>query len=380
MTLNDKARNLLLKSYKDIKDKDKFIHSMLTGMLLESYGYKENIISAGYLLNIKDISNLTYEDISKLFGGDVTSLLLTSKGADKSLDVITKQKQELKALDNLPIPNMILVLASKIAYLEYLIITNNYDDNTLAQKEYYKNIYNKAKEVYDGPLLERFESLIDNYFSKEHDEIKNIYLDYYSNREELIKLKAVVSESNPYIVSLSFKEEKSNLKELIKSILNDENYLIKVLDDNNNNKYVNKVISGDGINKTERNLLLSSALKNDLVGQIISDKKVFLISEGLYDSLIYLKMLISKGLINIDVLDNYLNFYITDLEYLINYANVNYSYNEDYYDSEEAINNIEDILGSSSGIDKKQEVIIVAGTLLPMLDDIKVLKKIVEKV
>lgn len=66
-------------------DKPMIMHPISVGLLLESFGYDDNIIAAGYLHDVVENTKYTIDDIEKEFGNDIASLVISASETDKSL-------------------------------------------------------------------------------------------------------------------------------------------------------------------------------------------------------------------------------------------------------------------------------------------------------
>ncbi len=73
-------------------DKPMIIHPLSVGMLLEEYGYDDNVIAAGYLHDVVEDTKYTIEEIEKIFGKDIASLVMTASEPDKSLSWEERKK------------------------------------------------------------------------------------------------------------------------------------------------------------------------------------------------------------------------------------------------------------------------------------------------
>lgn len=57
-------------------DKPMIMHPIGVGMLLESFGYDDNVVAAGYLHDVIEDTKYTIEDIEKEFGNDIATLVM----------------------------------------------------------------------------------------------------------------------------------------------------------------------------------------------------------------------------------------------------------------------------------------------------------------
>ena len=404
MTINNKACVFTIKAFDEvIKDKNsnvtKLIESLITGMILDSYGFDKNLVAAGYLSKVVGNTSFTCDDISKLFGGDIASLLLTSND-NISIDNLDDCDNKVKKIvEGLPLRNAILLCANKVVELETLDINlkDHKEKKTIKGsktfselKDYYYGYYEAIGKIFRGQLYDRLKDNITNVFESEM-EVENVKLGTsYNPYNELVKLRDVISHNNPYIVELTSCEEifDSSLKGLILDFFDNADLRIRSIDEEQNpTRYESQLIENKaGISPFEKHLLLTSALKDDLMYRIIGDQKIMILQNGLYDVLLYLKKLLKKKLMTKEELMKYLDYYLPDLEYLINSSVIGYKELKDFeiqseYDND-LIAGIENIMKSSGQseqmqLDSHDETIVIAGTLLPILDNPYILKKIV---
>ncbi len=79
--VKEKAKIFAIKAHKgqirkNEKDKPMIMHPISVGMLLEKFGYDDNVIAAGYLHDVVEDTKYTIEDIEKEFGNDIASLVM----------------------------------------------------------------------------------------------------------------------------------------------------------------------------------------------------------------------------------------------------------------------------------------------------------------
>ena len=97
MDIKEKAKMFAIKAHmgqvrKSELDKPMIIHPLSVGMLLEEYGYDDNVIAAGYLHDVVEDTKYTIEEIEKIFGKDIASLVMTASEPDKSLSWEERKK------------------------------------------------------------------------------------------------------------------------------------------------------------------------------------------------------------------------------------------------------------------------------------------------
>ena len=103
MSLSERALNFAIRAHmgqmrKSEKDKPYVIHPIIVGLLLKKYGYDDKVIAAGYLHDIVEQTDYTIDDLARLFGGEVASLVMTATEADDSLSWIDSKTKQIKAI------------------------------------------------------------------------------------------------------------------------------------------------------------------------------------------------------------------------------------------------------------------------------------------
>lgn len=131
-------------------DKPMIIHPIGVGMLLEKYGYDDNVIAAGYLHDVVEDTKYTIEDIIDEFGEDIASLVNDASEPDKSLSWEERKKHTIEKTKSLPLRNKLVICADKINNLEDLMIKfqkngerdfSSFKRGEKQQYWYYTNIY-----------------------------------------------------------------------------------------------------------------------------------------------------------------------------------------------------------------------------------------------
>ena len=81
MDIKEKAKMFAIKAHmgqirKGEPDKPMIIHPISVGQLLESFGYDDYVVAAGYLHDVVEDTKYTIEDIEKEFGKDIATLVM----------------------------------------------------------------------------------------------------------------------------------------------------------------------------------------------------------------------------------------------------------------------------------------------------------------
>ena len=123
MDMKEKAKLFAIRAHmgqvrKSEPDKPMIMHPIGVGQLLESFGYDDNVVAAGYLHDVVEDTKYTIEDIEKEFGSDIASLVMGASEPDKSLSWEERKKHTIKETEKLPLRNKLVICADKINNLE----------------------------------------------------------------------------------------------------------------------------------------------------------------------------------------------------------------------------------------------------------------------
>lgn len=207
-------------------DKPMIIHPIGVGKLLESFGYDDNVVAAGYLHDVVEDTKYTIQDIEREFGKDIASLVMGASEPDKSLSWEERKKHTIEETKKLPLRNKLVICADKINNLEDLFLkfekTGQRDFSAFkrgeeSQRWYYTSVYESLiyGEDKDLPIFLRLKDILDKVFYKKED----IYLrdtifvdnqDYYkklrqlhAEKIELQRLKALVTLPKPFVIEFT---------------------------------------------------------------------------------------------------------------------------------------------------------------------------------
>lgn len=149
-------------------------HSIMVGYMLKDSGYNKEIILTGFLHDIIEDTEYTYEDIVRLFGETIASNVL-KVSEDTTITDWTKRKEEFfNRMTSWSKEIFLVELADKLQnllsdYNEWKekgpeglqTLSTTYEMNkwyyTTMQKKFHENISNE-------PLLQRYDELITLYF------------------------------------------------------------------------------------------------------------------------------------------------------------------------------------------------------------------------
>ena len=121
MDIKEKAKLFAIQAHmgqirKNEPDKPMIMHPISVGVLLESFGYDDNVVAAGYLHDVVEDTKYTIEDIKKEFGSDIASLVMGASEPDKSLSWEERKRYTILEAKNLPFRNKLVICADNEDY------------------------------------------------------------------------------------------------------------------------------------------------------------------------------------------------------------------------------------------------------------------------
>lgn len=232
MDIVDEAKKFAIKAHKgQIRkseiEKPMIIHPIDVSNILKEYNFDDNVIAAGLLHDVIEDTKYEAKDIEKKFGEDILSLVLDASEPDKSLSWEDRKKHTIEKTKNLDLRHKAIICADKISNLEDLKIlfekNGEYNFDVFkrgfeSQKWYYESVYNSLikNEDKNYPMFIRLKQLIDYifYYQREDDFLKNkIFKDnqeeykelikIHYKKEEIKKLKKVISNNKPYVIEFT---------------------------------------------------------------------------------------------------------------------------------------------------------------------------------
>lgn len=231
MNVKEKAKLFAINAHmgqvrKSDPDKPMIIHPISVGQLLESLGYDDNVVSAGYLHDVVEDTKYTIIDIEKEFGYDIASLVIDASEPDKKLSWEERKKHTIEKTKNLPLRNKLVICADKINNLEDLFLKfeksgirdfSAFKKGENEQKWYYTSIYESliTNEDKNLPIFIKLKDILDKvFYQKENlflkDTIFSDDVNYYirlkqlhAQKIELQHLKSLCSLAKPFVVEFS---------------------------------------------------------------------------------------------------------------------------------------------------------------------------------
>ena len=231
MNIKEKAKLFAIEAHrgqvrKSEPDKPMVMHPIGVGDLLESYGYDDNVVAAGYLHDVVEDTNFTIEDINKYFGSEIAFLVMGASEPDKSLSWEERKKHTIEETKRLPLRNKLVICADKINNLEDLYLKfektgirdfSSFKRGEESQRWYYTEVYRSLiyNEDENLPIFCRLKDILDKvFYNKEdlflRDTIFNDNRDYYkrlrmlhAQKIELQRLKSLCVLSKPFVIEFS---------------------------------------------------------------------------------------------------------------------------------------------------------------------------------
>ena len=282
-------------------DKPTVIHSIDVAHKLNSYGFDKNVVAAGYLHDIVEDTDYTEEDLLKLFGDDITSLVMGATEKDKSLSWEDRKLGTINRVKNLDIRHKAIVTCDKISniedlrfkfgkngYVDYSSFNRGKDKKIWYWKEVYKSlIYGEDKNL---PMFVKLKRNIDDI-----DNISKLLKSgYYPDMDVIDASLDTTSKAR----ELHYK--KSELYKILSILGNSDSFVVEFTGDNSieKSKMINKlktyfILSGfnvltiDDVNLFNKNKYYYNK-ENDII----------LIDRAFLDRIIYMDILNKNGKIN----------------------------------------------------------------------------------
>lgn len=380
-------------------DKPSVLHPIIVGELLKFYGFDDNVVAAGYLHDVVEDTDYTLEDISRFFGGDISSLVATATEPDRNQPWEVRKRHSVKIAKDLPERNKAILCADKIANLEDFIIYfgkigykdfSKFHSGVDNQQLYYQGMYDSLVNDWDHPMLDRLYNDIIRLFYSDDLELKDNASIYnrrlFSYRDDLIHLRNIIGKRKPYIIEFAgTKKENDSMIHLISDFFSNSGFKVKVFDnEKSESRYQQEhIVDKKSLSEVEKNLVIASAITNDLLGEIVGDQDVIIINKGLFDLLILIQTLINQNAVTEDDFNTLLNFYLPEIESLVDHVVVNINHtnkkiNEDYLgtaiDQCTALVNGMGTSVDEVDLDSRTATLTLADTLLPVMSKEYVLR------
>lgn len=324
---------------KSDKDKTMVIHPINVANILREYNFDDNVIAAGYLHDTVEDTNTTLDDINKLFGEDIKSLVEGASEPDKSLSWEERKKHTIETIKTLDMRHKAVIAADKISNLEDLKILfeikGEYDFSAFKrgfddQKWYYTEVYNSLTLNDNHPMFDRLKELIDYIFYNNHKDeylINNIFNDNLDEYKELKKLQYKLKEitklrsyvnNKPYVIEFTGtpRTGKTTLINNLKDFFKKAGYNVKLINEFTTSKKYKEEVYPSLINKSykELNIEIPKYIKANLEEAIKENPDIIIVDRSLYDRLVWFDRLYQKECLTQDEFDSLFNMYMDIIE------------------------------------------------------------------
>lgn len=327
MKLEDKARKFAIEAHKgqvrkSDPEKPMIIHPINVAQILKQYEFDENVVAAGYLHDVVEDTKYEIEDIEKEFGSDISSLVYGASEPDKSLSWEERKKHTIDETKKLDFRHKAVICADKISNLEDLRflseIKGEYDFSAFkrgfdSQKWYYTEVYNSLvfNEDEKHHIFVRLKELIDYiFYDKNNDEyvkntiFKNNEEEYkrlnkiHYRKEEVYKLKKVLSNGQPYVIEFTGtpRTGKTSLINNLKDFFKKKGFTIEILEEFTTSEKYKKEIYPTLKDKYKNvvNTEIPKYVLKQLEDSISKNPDIIIIDRSLFDRLIWVDRLVLK--------------------------------------------------------------------------------------
>lgn len=327
MNIKEKTKYFAINAHlgqirKNEPDKPMVMHPLSVGMLLESYGYDDYVVAAGYLHDVVEDTNYTIEDIEENFGSRVASLVKGASEPDKSLSWEERKKHTIEETKTLPLENKLVICADKINNLEDLMIKfqkNGKRDFSAfkrgedKQKWYYTNVYNSLiyNEDENLPIFKRLKNVLDIVFNNKEDlylkdTIFNDNKDYYdklkklhAQKVELERLRNLCKLTKPFVIEFSGtpRTGKTTTINNLYDFFKKGGFDITIIEEFTTSKYYKEKFKQkySDLSSSDFNIAILKEVTKQLKDIINSDREIILIDRSINDRQIWNYRKYKKG-------------------------------------------------------------------------------------
>lgn len=317
--LKEKAKLFAINAHrgqirKSEPDKPMIVHPISVGMLLEEYGYDEEIVAAGYLHDVVEDTKYTIEDIKNEFGEEVANLVMSASEPDKSLSWEERKKHTIEETKKLPLKNKLIICADKINNLEDLMLTfmksgkrnfSVFKRGEESQKWYYTSIYESLiyGEDENLPIFKRLKNALDIvFYAKEdlylRDTIFGDNKEYYEKlrklhacKIELQKLKALSSLPKPFVIEFTGtpRTGKTTTMNNLYDFFKKGGFKVSVIEEFTTSKHYKEQIKDrlSEMSLGDRNIAIIEYAYKELLKALESTEDIILIDRSINDRLVW---------------------------------------------------------------------------------------------
>lgn len=319
MDLKEKAKIYAINAHmgqirKSEPDKPMIIHPISVGMMLEDYGYDEEIVAAGYLHDVVEDTKYTIEDIKREFGDEIANLVMGASEPDKSLSWEERKARTIEEAKKLPLRNKLVICADKINNLEDLMLIfqksgkrdfSAFKRDEEQQKWYYTSVYDSLVYGEDENLsiFKRLKNVLDVvFFEKENlylrDTIFDDNIEYYeklkklhAQKVELQKLKALCALSKPFVIEFSGtpRTGKTTTINNLYDFFKKGGFNTTIIEEFTTSRYYKEEFKKkyNAVSSTKSNMAIMEEVTRQLEDAINSDQEIILIDRSINDRQIW---------------------------------------------------------------------------------------------
>ena len=327
MDIKEKAKMFAIQAHmgqirKSEPDKPMIVHPISVGQLLESFGYDDNVVAAGFLHDVVEDTKYTIKDIEREFGKDIATLVMGASEPDKSLSWEDRKKHTIEETKKIPFRNKLVICTDKINNLEDLFLkfekNGNRDFSAFkrgeeSQRWYYTNIYESliSGENKELPIFKRLKEILDKVFYEKEDLfLRDIVFvdnqDYYkklkqlhAQKIELQRLKALVTLSKPFVIEFSGtpRTGKTTLINNLYDFFKKGGFDVFLIEEFTTSKYYKENLKNklDKIGLADRNIAIIEEVYKQLQNAISSEKEIILIDRSINDRQIWNYRMLIQG-------------------------------------------------------------------------------------
>ena len=319
MNIKDKAMYFAINAHKgqvrkSEVEKPMIIHPLEVGKILESFGFDDNVVAAGYLHDVVEDTKYTIQDIEREFGSDVAGLVYTASEPDKSNSWEVRKKHTIDISKDLLLRNKAVICADKISNLESLMIlfgkTGKRDFSFFKRGEkdqewYYKSIYESLIYGEDEHLemFKRLEIAIDTVFDGREDLLLKdvifasdpIYYDSLKRidyaKKELIRLKAFLKSVKPFVIEFTGipRTGKTTTINNLSDFFKKGGFNTQIVEEFTTSKYFKDTFMRqiEGLNPEDRDILIIEEVTKQIERARQTDAEIVLVDRGINDRQIW---------------------------------------------------------------------------------------------
>lgn len=351
MKIELKARKFAIKAHKgqvrkSDKDKPMIIHPINVANILKEYDFDQNVISAGYLHDVVEDTKYEIENIKEMFGEDIASLVWSASEEDKSLSWEERKEHTIEKIKTLDLRHKAVICADKISNLEDLRILYELNGESVfssfkrgfeSQKWYYTEVYNSLimNEDKNYPMFIRLKEIIDYIFYNKNSNgyVKDIIfkdsIDEYNllknihyRKEEVFKLKNVLSKKKPYVIEFTGtpRTGKTSLINNLKDFFKKKGFRVCIIEEFTTSLKYKTQIYPTLKNKSKNvvNTEIPKYVLKDLDDAINSKYDIIIVDRSLFDRLIWVDRLFLKKSMSDEEYNEYKSTYIPLIKEKIN--------------------------------------------------------------